>query len=375
MSWSLHIVLVFVAIFWIGYYLINWFRVVAFFNSEKLEPLNSSIENLEIICTFRNEKNILESFLNNCELIIKGLNLKITLVDDHSEDNSTQIIESHPIFNNNSFKLIDVPQHIQGKKNSLNWAIENSTSKIILTTDADCILSQSSILNQYSVLIQKNADLVLGLITFTGGDSVIESYQKIENSALVALSTYHAHSGNITMGNAANMIFRRSVFLKTQPFRDNFHVSGGDDIFMIRAFQKNGYRVAYSNNLKSQVTTMVLTTWRETWHQRIRWAQKSKYQEFGSTQKSQILFVLFLIYLWGISILCLLNHMYAVLFGMWCFKICGEFIFIQRLFTKLDQNIPSYWQIFISSLLQFTWIPAIALVQFFVPVKWKGRTS
>lgn len=178
MSWSLHIVLVLVAIFWIGYYLINWFRVVAFFNSEKLEPLNSSVENLEIICTFRNEKNILESFLNNCELIIKGLNLKITLVDDHSEDNSTQIIESHPIFNNNSFKLIHVPQHIQGKKTCLNWAIENSTSKIILTTDADCILSPSSILNQYSVLIQKNADLVLGLITFTGGGLLLNPIKR-----------------------------------------------------------------------------------------------------------------------------------------------------------------------------------------------------
>ncbi len=74
-----------------------------------------------------------------------------------------------PYSTTTAFKLIHVPQHIQGKKTSLNLAIENSTSQIILTTAADCILSQSSILNQYSVQIQKNADLVLGLITFTGG--------------------------------------------------------------------------------------------------------------------------------------------------------------------------------------------------------------
>ena len=375
MTWSVHIVLTLVAILWIGQYLYSWFRVVAFFNTEPIQPSNISNESIEIICTFRNEKATLTSFLDNCRLILEEPSVCITLVNDHSDDNSAELIQEHAIFGNKNFQLIHSPHNIQGKKQNLNWAIEKSNATIILTTDADCIISRNSVESLYGLLMEKQADLALGLIAFEGGNSIIEWYQKIENSALVALSTYHAHLGSPTMGNAANMIFRRSAYLKTQPFKDNLNIAGGDDIFMIQAFLKSGYRVIYSNDLNTQVTTSVLSNWNDTWQQRIRWAQKSNYQEFGPTQKSQIQFVVFLVFLWGISIHFMLNQEYAVLFGIWSFKILGEFIFIERLFTKLKQPQPSYRSIIMSSILQSVWVPAVALLQFFVPVKWKGRLA
>ena len=55
MPQSLYIVLWLVAILWINVYLFQWFRVIAFFNSQEIPRVKIPEETLEIICVFRNE--------------------------------------------------------------------------------------------------------------------------------------------------------------------------------------------------------------------------------------------------------------------------------------------------------------------------------
>lgn len=217
------------------------------------------------------------------------------------------------------------------------------------------------------------SQLVLGLVRFEEKNTTLGTYQRIENSALIALSTYHANMKTPTMGNAANMLFSRSHFIASNPYEQNEHIPGGDDIFLIQAFQNQKLKISYANDMNTAVTTGVCPDWTSLWHQRIRWAQKSRFQKLGNTQKSQIVFVLFVCYLWGISIGSVFHQAYAIVLACWSLKIWGEAIFIRKLFFKMDQKAPSLFQIIKSSLIQSVFVPVVALFQFFAPVYWKGR--
>lgn len=373
MNESLHIVLGLVAIVWTSLYLVHWFRIIAFFNTQSLPTGKIPSNTLEIICVFRNESTNLPYFLDHALKILQTLPVKIRLIDDHSEDNGKEIIAHHKINKHHSFEYLHAPKKISGKKACLDWAIKNSPYPIILTTDADCEMHANATAKLYHFLENTQSHLVLGLVRFDSGSTYLESYQRIENTALVALSTYDANRSQPTMGNAANMIFRKAAFLETNPYQESMHISGGDDIFLIQAFQKQGFRIAYTNDINTSVITSVLKNWKSFWHQRIRWAQKSKFQKFGNTQKSQILFVVYVVYLWGVSIHMVFEQAYVFAFLCWCFKLGGETLFIRKMFQKIHQKPPTVIQILAASLLQSLFVPIVAIAQFAVPVHWKGR--
>lgn len=373
MPQSLYIVLWLVAILWINVYLIQWFRVIAFFNSQEIPPVKVPEETLEIICVFRNEETQLIPFLNQVTEILQNISAKVTLINDHSDDQSLKIARNHPLFGHPNLELRNPPPTIKGKKACINWAVNQSNRTLIFTTDADCLIFPLAIEKMFSLMESSKSQLVLGLVRFEEKVTTLGSYQRIENSALIALSTYHANMKTPTMGNAANMLFSRSHFIATNPYEQNEHIPGGDDTFLIQAFQNQKLKISYANDMNTAVTTGVCPDWTSLWHQRIRWAQKSRFQKLGNTQKSQIVFVLFVCYLWGISIGSVFHQAYAIVLACWSLKIWGEAIFIRKLFFKMDQKAPSLFQIIKSSLIQSVFVPLVALFQFFAPVYWKGR--
>ena len=285
MPQSLYIILWLVAILWINVYLIQWFRVIAFFNSQEIPRVRIPEETLEIICVFRNEETQLIPFLNQVAEILQNISAKVTLVNDHSEDQSLEIVRNHPLFGHPNLELRNPPPTIKGKKACINWAVNQSNRTLIFTTDADCLIFPFAIEKMFSLMESTKSQLVLGLVRFEEKDTTLGTYQSIENSALIALSTYHANMKTPTMGNAANMLFSRSHFIASNPYEQNEHIPGGDDIFLIQAFQNQKLKISYANDINTAFTTEVCPDWTSLWHQRIRWAQKSRFQKTGNTQK------------------------------------------------------------------------------------------
>lgn len=369
---TLHTALWFLAGLWTLIHLWQWNRIVQFY-ANYTAPLAIIPNNtLTLICVFRNEESALNPFLDACATLLNALPVTIILINDHSTDQSNTCIQNHPIHAHTNFNLYQAPNDVVGKKACLQWAIANANTPLIYTTDADCTVNAQALQHLYGLHQQENSALTLGLMCFQGPKSLLNSYQLIENNALVALSTYHANHKEPSMGNAANMLFNRSAFISCKPYEKNGHVAGGDDIFLIQSFLKNQEHVVYANDLQTAIRTQNVITWNELWQQRIRWAKKSQYQDFGQTQKSQLLFVLFLLYLWGMTFLMGLNSLYVI--SIWSFKIIGEVLFIRKLFSKLPENTPSFIHLLLSSIIQSIFIPAVAIGQFFVSVKWKNRS-
>ncbi len=373
MLYNLYIALWIVGIIWTFIYLWKWIQVVRFFNTQKGGSSNIPAKSLEIICTFRNEEAELPRFLNNCLEILQKIPVQITLVNDHSEDGSEILIIKHPVKKHPNFQYRSAPNSINGKKACLAWAVNLEHTNHVMTTDADCEMETKSIEALFHFHLQNESYLSLGLMCFKGNKRPLSQYQIIENTALVALSTYDAFHHTPTMGNAANMIFQRKAFQRIDPYKEQLSVAGGDDIFLIQAFQNAGLSIHYSNDIQTALKTTTLNTWEQLWHQRIRWAKKSQYQPFGKTQKSQIFLVLFLFYLWGISFFMGFTTMYVLPFSCWLLKIGAETQILGALFRKIPGSKPKFHSIILASLIQSLFIPLIAVGQFFVPVQWKGR--
>jgi cellulose synthase/poly-beta-1,6-N-acetylglucosamine synthase-like glycosyltransferase len=357
------------------YYLRYWHNVATHYLTDSKPHPVAQPEGIALLCVLRNEEAHLPKFLQNLQTLIASHPIPIFLIDDHSFDTSVNCIKQHPIFSNHSFNLYQAPPGISGKKQCIQWAIDHHIpQKTLFTTDADCLPQAHSILALWHEHIENKADLSLGLMTFSGGNTPLHLYQKIENTALVALATYHASQKHFSMGNAANMMFERQSFLEIQPYQNFLQIAGGDDIFLIKAMEKHQKTICYSNSPNTLTHTHTLNSWRALWHQRLRWAKKSQFQSWGYTQFSQILLVLYFICFWGMTLALGYHQEYVFMVTMWAIKFFGEVHFIRILFHKIPgENPPTWIQIACASIIQMVFIPLVALFQFFSPVYWKNR--
>src|SRR5437868_4382168 len=66
--------------------------------------------------------------------------LEVIVVDDHSEDDTAQIVDNYP---DNNVRCIRLGEHMDGrearsyKKVAIDLGVKNSTAALIITTDAD----------------------------------------------------------------------------------------------------------------------------------------------------------------------------------------------------------------------------------------------
>ncbi|MCL9980651.1 MAG: glycosyltransferase [Bacteroidia bacterium] len=342
----------------------------------KSEPSNSPLPKITLICSIRNEERLLPVFLKNLNKIESENphHLQYILIDDQSTDNTPQLLHDflRSINYADRISVLQTSPEKSGKKQALNLAFQQTQTEWAYVTDADCITNWKAI-NFLTEAIKSDAKAVFGPVIYTGNSSFLQAYQILENSALMALGSYQSARNNKTMGNAANMLVHVNSFLKINPFDANLEVAGGDDIFLIEAFNQANINVETVTNPNASVYTPVLETWRELWHQRIRWAQKSRFQSQRNTQNSQILMVLFFILLWTITLLYLNFAHYVELAGMWGTKIIFDVFLLEKI-TRFYQQKSSIKHRMASSVFQSIYIPIIAFAQFFSKVHWKDRS-
>src|SRR5438552_3703884 len=116
-------------------YLYGWMKTPV--TVLKPQTPNSKLQTkVTIIIPSRNE----EQNISNCLASIARQKypsdyFEVIVVDDHSTDNTGQIVRSQ---NNQKMKLIHLSGSSAGKKAAISEGIKNAKGKLIITTDADC---------------------------------------------------------------------------------------------------------------------------------------------------------------------------------------------------------------------------------------------
>ncbi len=234
------------------------------------------LPHVSIIIIARNESEhiaqCLQSISNNDYPREK---FEIILVNDHSQDNTVAVARKLNISNLRILELTEndaAAFHGAYKKAGQHLAIQYAKYDVILQTDGDCICPPGWIRRMSAEMFLH--DLATGVIALYGRPSKLTRWQVLDNILTMMGTMVGINSNYWFSANAANMVYKRSLY---QEFvkGDRLPRSSGDDIFLIDYAVRNRHPVSFVKDSEAMVKTSVELSLSKLIIQRKRWASKT----------------------------------------------------------------------------------------------------
>jgi len=322
-----------------------------------------------VIVAARNEENnILDCLQSLDNLIYPDGKLEIIIVNDHSTDSTGEIIGSF-IKDKPKFRCI-VPIEslgsLKGKTNALANAIKISEGEIILTTDADCIVSPEWV-KTHASYYNENVGFVGGFTT-QQDQNPFSGMQAIDFVYLLTVAAGSINLGKPLSCIGNNMSYRKSVYNKVGGY-EGLSFSVTEDFNLLMAIHDlKKYQIIYPLDVGSLVTSKACPDWKTLYWQKKRWG-------VGGMESDLIAYS---VMVWGyiVHAAMLLLPFFFSMTGLYLsiFKICVDYFFVKPVFNKL--NLRMKFSHFIAFEIYF--IIYVLVLPFIVlpnrKVKWKGRT-
>ncbi|MFP4048088.1 MAG: glycosyltransferase [Bacteroidales bacterium] len=257
--------------FWIG-----WQNTLAFSPESKSSPEEHGIL-LSVIIPFRNEKNNLEALIDSLAQQDYPEELhEFIFIDDHSEDNSIQLLKKLTEKINN-IKILQNGKKETGKKSALLKGISHAQGKIIVQTDADCTMGNNWLSTIAAFYNKHNPSMLLSPVVLTGQKNILQTFQEFENAALITTTCGSTYFKKPILANGANMSYKKEIIEKNKdPFKTS--IPSGDDIFLLQTLiNKHEGEVKFLKAKDAAVYTEACNNFNEIKNQKKRWLQKSKH--------------------------------------------------------------------------------------------------
>jgi cellulose synthase/poly-beta-1,6-N-acetylglucosamine synthase-like glycosyltransferase len=338
-------------------------------SKKKFPRINDdSLPTATVIVAARNEEvNIKNCLISLDKLEYPDSKLDIILVDDDSTDNTGQIIEDY-IRGKTKFKLIKPIKNFGdtlGKARAIANGIEYSKGDIILTTDADCVVSPTwakTIASYYT-------DDVVMVCGYTNQKwkNLFEAVQDMDFIYLLTVGGGAINLGKPLSAIGNNMSYRKSAYFEVGGY-ENIPFSVTEDFQLLMALNKlKGKKIIYPADPDSLVTSEPCPDLKVLYHQKKRWAVGGMKSTFDnlliiSTGFWVTLFTLLIPFFYSTNVLYLL-----------LFKIFTDFFMIFFIYNrlKLKFRILNFIGFQIYTTIYFT---VIGISLFFSrKVVWKGR--
>jgi len=253
----------------------GWFRLGYFISHAQVPPATS----VSIIIPVRNESLTIRKCITGLleQDFPKGLT-EIILVDDHSEDQTYEII-SGLSGESKDIKIVVLSlTHSFGKKAAISLAMKFATGSFILCTDADCIHPVGWVSEMVRFFEVKNPVFVSGPVLLTSGGNIFGKFQEFEFLSLVASGAGSVGAEMPIMCNGANLGFSAESYDRLNGDAIKSGISSGDDIFLMLGFKEvfGPERISFVKSRKAIVRAGAKTTLAGFIRQRLRWVSKSR---------------------------------------------------------------------------------------------------
>lgn len=256
------------------------FLFVVFRGIEKLpkEKMKSApSEFISVIIPFRNEsENILNSLQSISTQEYPSNKFEVIYINDCSEDDSLEKICSADKPENIRV-LSSVPGSPSGqnKNRAVQYAINECRGEIIVSTDCDCIHESKWLASLLSYYDKKTA-FVSGPVTFFHNKNIFEYMQTIEFAGLILTGAGLIGSNKPVICNAANLSFRKSVYMDIIPHIDDSTIITGDNEFLMRLIDsRTKHKIKFAFSKSATVYTYPNKSINQFLQQRRRWANNS----------------------------------------------------------------------------------------------------
>ncbi|MFM9908871.1 MAG: glycosyltransferase [Chitinophagaceae bacterium] len=319
----------------IEYYRRSWNQLPCF-EENNLTPSTT----ISVIVSVRNEEKNIIRLLKSLEEQSYPKNLfQVVIIDDFSEDKTWSILTDYKseVLNTLFARLADTiisKEKIQSyKKKAIETGIRLSKGTLIVTTDADCIFSPDWLLTMAQFYENTSAKFIAAPVKIVNDISLLSIFQTIDFLTLQGITGASVYKRLHSMCNGANLAYERAAFEEVKGFEGIDKIPSGDDMLLMhKIYKRYSNKVFYLKNIASVVSTAPVTTWKQFFQQRIRWASKA-----DSYDDKRIFWVLLLVYL--------LNCCFVVLGIAAFFKSTWVFFFILLLFAKVLIEFPFVYSV------------------------------
>lgn len=354
------------------YIIIGWLKQQ---KKTTFQQINHPQHKISVVIAFRNESNNIIACLYALEKQLFSTNLfEVIMINDHSEDNSVEQIETYKTTSKLSIQLLHLSSE-HGKKAALQHGIENAKYEIIASTDADCEVPENwlSYINQ--LFSNKETAMLLGPVGFkeqTSGNLLLDSFQELDFIAMQAL-TFGALGNKLPiLNNGANIAYKKAAFENVNGF-DKHKTPSGDDVFLLEKFIYQQQVINGILDEKFIVKTDKTSTFSAFIQQRLRWASKAKkYKNSNLIYFSSIVYISNLIQLLIYAEILLVDSFRVVGIILLTSKWLIDFILLYLAANFFNKKKHLVLFVFVE-LIYPIYIVFIGLLALITNFKWKGR--
>lgn len=271
-------------IFTVIYCLAVLFVCIVFIKVQPLPPI-SVPRTISVVIAARNEESRITATLQSLQKINYPKDkYEIICVDDASTDKTAMLIEQAASLNNN-WHLLKVSQKNglkKGKKAALEKGIEKAVGEIILTTDADCTVSENWLLEMNNCFDEKT-NMVLGHSVLVKSKSWLNKLLRFDNLFSGIMVAAPALLGFPMSSIGRNIAYRKSTFNTIGGYKTLAHHKSGDDVHLTELFRKKVEgKTKFCFRKDSFTFSIIPDTFKEIFHQQIRKNSKLFKKSFAS---------------------------------------------------------------------------------------------
>ncbi len=330
---------------------------------------------ISIVIAARNEESNIEACIRSLlQQSYPEAQTEIIVVDDFSTDNSYQIATTFSQVKVLRLKDIAEEDSIRsGKKQCLEYGIQQAQGEYILLTDADCIASPHWVRSTMSAFEELKADVICGTVCIEESDKYFNNLQALDLWSFLALTASTIGLGHPILANGANFAFRKKLFFDVNGFEGSKQISSGDDIFLLHKFNRYGAKTSFNKSIESLITTHAEDSLLDFMNQRIRWASKT-----ASYRNIATLFVIIMFYTYYLSFpfLLIFAAVHPILIkwlaGALLAKSFIDFVYLRRVLNFFKKT--RLLQLFLpAQFFHLMYVLITGAVALFIPVRWKGR--
>jgi biofilm PGA synthesis N-glycosyltransferase PgaC len=253
-------------------------HAVLLFYRRKEASKNSAPPAISVIIPFRNEGKRL---IKICHQILHShyaSRYELILVDDHSENNLSAELLQHYSHHSN-FKLLRLAGEKYGKKAALESGHFQAAYPWIVHLDADVNLPEDWLINFGNTLANKSPGLVAFPVFPDSSASLLNKFETLEFISIMTVTEAGFNMAYPTMANGAQLAVHKDAFTAVEGYQ-NDALSSGDDLFLLhKIFAKKQFSCTFEFHPKLIVTFPSSNNLKAFFHQRLRWASKSKHYQ------------------------------------------------------------------------------------------------
>lgn len=334
---------------------------------ERREPGGHRInpDDIVVLIPFRNEEKRLNPLLESLQKL-KRYPGQLIFIDDHSEDNSAAMIEL--AMEGRNYRILTLPEGVEGKKRALRYAIQRTESTWILTMDADIVVP-AGYFEQVAQL--ECADMYV-LPAIMVPETWMEHFYAIDLYLVNAVNAGLSGLARPIVASGANLLYRRETFLLVDNFVSHAHAASGDDTYLLRDFRLNLTDVRVSTDPALAVYTETPHSAKELIDQRLRWIGKTgDMKDFLSTLLGMLQVSLTAGFI-ALLVWSIVQEFWLEATAFLVLKTLLDMTLFYGFFSR-TRRVPSWWFIPLYELVFPIYSLLLLLLMPFYKPKWKGR--